>query len=97
LPENCRTPSEKNAKNSVKKQISQKSQKNLKLGLVSRFGIFYVYGEIILQQMAKRSQAAILRRLEAKLKRKAVKAAKIKAKAAIKSRIEQARKKLRGY
>jgi len=47
--------------------------------------------------MARRSPAVTLRKLEAKLKRKAVKAAKIKAKAAIKSKIEQARKKLRGY
>lgn len=47
--------------------------------------------------MAKRSPAAILRKLEGQIRRKAAKAAKIKAKQAIKNKIQAARKKLKGY
>lgn len=47
--------------------------------------------------MAKRSLAATVRSLEAKLKRKQLKEAKVRAKAALKTKAEQLRKKLRGY
>jgi hypothetical protein len=47
--------------------------------------------------MAKRSLAVTVRVLEAKLKRKQMKEAKVRAKAALKTKAEGLRKKLRGY
>jgi hypothetical protein len=47
--------------------------------------------------MAKRSMAVTVRKLEAKLKRKQMKEAKVRAKAALKTKAEGLRKKLRGY
>jgi len=66
------------------------------MGIVSHFGTFYFSITKSFNQMAKRSLAAIVRRLETQVKRKKAKADKKRAKEALKKKAESLRKQLRG-